>query len=167
MQHAQLQHVQQVLAASTKAGAAIANAAAPANTPAAVRTSALRTARITRVQQALFVQHLAAKHAKYVQATTSANTQAYNLAVQQLAAQYGVTVPAAAQRTLLGSATNIAPKHAPSAQTGACATVRTLAVQHGFNRKATLQAAAAQGINPATAATQYNIARTLHAAGKL
>lgn len=137
---------------------------APANTPAAVRTSALRTARLTRVQQTLFVQHLAAKHAKYVQATTSANTQAYHLAVQQLAAQYGVTAPVHATRTINGSATNIAPKHAPSAQTGACATVRTLAVQHGFNRAATLAACAAVGINPATAATQYNIARKAHVA---
>jgi hypothetical protein len=142
---------------------AAAHAAQVAAIHATVRTSALRTARITRVQQALFVKHLAAKHAKYVQATTVAKHAAYNLAVQQLAAQYGVTVPVAATRTINGSATNIAPKHAPSAQTGSCALVHQLAAQHGYNRAATLAACAAKGINPATAATQYNIARKAHA----
>lgn len=131
-------------------------------TTAATAVSALRTARITRVQQALFVRHIAAKHAKHVQATNVANQQAYTLAVQQLAAQYGVTVPANAQRTLLGSATNIAPKHAPSANQGSCALVHQLAAANGYNRKATLAAAAAAGVNPATAATQYNVARKAH-----
>lgn len=128
----------------------------------------LRAQRVARVQVALHAKHLAAKQAKYQAVTYATKLQAYNAAVAQLAAQMGVTAPAAQPvRTLLGNATNITPKHAPSATTGACATVRTLAAANGYNRKATLAAAAAQGINPATAATQYAIAKKLHQQGAL
>lgn len=109
-----------------------------------------------RVQAVLAVR--AAKHAARVQ---SRNMALYAAQVAALAAQYGID-PKLASRTLNGTATNIAPKHAPSAVTNACAAVRGLTVQLGFNRQAVLQAAAAAGINPATASTQYAKALKAH-----
>lgn len=109
---------------------------------------------VARMQQrvaAVLVQR-AAHHAARV---TARNLQAYNAQVAALQAQLGITPDMLQARAVHGAATNIAPKHAPSALVNACATVRELAAQHGFNRAATLAAAQALGINPATAATQY------------
>lgn len=126
-----------------------------------VAQGTLRAARLVAVKQALLVKRIAAKHATYVAAVQSANMVQYNLAVQQLAAQYGVPAAQAgvAQRTLLGAATNIHTQQAPSAHTGSTARARAIAVASGFNRKVALAQCASEGINPATAATQYSIAK--------
>lgn len=97
----------------------------------------LRVARVLRVATA--------KHA--------ANKAAYCAAVQQVQAQYGIS--ASAPR----SNTNRAV-HGASAVQGACAIVRGLvAANPQATRKQVLALAAAQGINPATAATQYAVAK--------
>lgn len=133
--------------------------AAPAlHTVAAPAT--LRAQRVARVQVALHAKHIAAKQAKYQTITYATKLAAYNAAAAQLAASMGLPVPAPAVTRTSVNSTN-APKHAASGVTGACAVVRALAAANGYNRKATLAAAAAQGINPATAATQYAIAKKL------
>ena len=82
---------------------------------------------------------------------------AYMLAVQQLAAQYNMPVP----NTLSVRAYNNAQKHAPSAVQGACGRVHAIAdeqadIAGNYDvRKQVLQQCKAEGINPATAATQY------------
>lgn len=117
-------------------------------------TSAVRTARIAAVQQAnnaLVQQVRSAARVTRVQQIAHNKQQAYMLAVQQLAVQYGVPVP----NTLSVRAYNNPQKHAPSAVRGACAQVHAIAAQHNGVRSATLAACAAAGINPATAATQY------------
>jgi hypothetical protein len=96
----------------------------------------LRIARVARVATAA---HLRNK-AKFV------------AQVQQLQAQYGVSSTQAATRT------NVA-QHPRSAVAGACKQVHAIAQQNGFNRAATLAACKAAGINPATAATQYAVAK--------
>lgn len=101
------------------------------------RTSTpLRTARVMRVATA--------KHLR--------NKAAFTLQVQQLQAQYGVASTQAATRT------NVA-QHPRSAVAGACKQVHAIAAQYGYNRAATLAACKAAGINPATAATQFAVAK--------
>lgn len=124
----------------------------------------LRAQRVARVQVALHAHRIAAKQAKYASVTYATKLAAYNAAAAQLAASMGLPMPTPAKAT---SGPAKAPQQGVASPSGACATVRALAVANGFNRKATLAAAAAQGINPATAATQYAIAKTLHAQGKL
>lgn len=111
----------------------------------------LRAVRIARVQVALHAKRIAKKQAVHAAAASASKQQAYMLAVQQLAAQFGVPVP----NTLSVRAYNNPQKHAPSAVQGACAQVHAIAAQCGGVRATTLAACKAAGINPATAATQY------------
>lgn len=122
-----------------------------------------RAKRIAAVGNAYRMRARNAKLAAHAAATQAYNQKAFMLAVQQLAAQHGVPAPT----TLSVRAPNTnAQKHAPSAQSGACAQVRALAVQHNYNRAATLQACAAAGINPATAATQFANAKRAYLAAQ-
>lgn len=132
------------------------------STPATYNAEAVRAARVDAVQATLYARHVAAKQAAHAQRTAAANKQAYLAQVAALAAQYNIAVPTAALRTVNGSATNIATKHAPSAKTGATHRVRELAAECNYDRQATLAAAAAEGINPNTAATQYAAAKKAH-----
>ena len=99
--------------------------------------------RIARVQEL----RKSKNEARRVAATQSA----YMLAVQQLAAQYGLPVP----NTMSVRPFNKPQQHAPSAVQGACGRVHALAEQNNGVRSATLAACKAEGINPATAATQF------------
>lgn len=119
-------------------------------------TTALRTQRIANLTTALLAKRATAKNTKYATTCANANKQAYMLAVQQLAAQYGVTVPAMHTARAAGTA-----KHAPSTVSGACAQVQAIAAQH-TTRAATIAACIAAGINPATASTQYAKYRKAH-----
>jgi hypothetical protein len=110
------------------------------------KTTTLRTARIAAVQQALYAKRVAAKQVKFANATALHNKKAYVLAVQQLAAQYGVTHNAPVNRV----------QRVPTG-TGICAQVHALCVANQGVRKLVLAAAHAAGINPATAATQYAV----------
>lgn len=97
-----------------------------------------------------------ARVARVANARANAHKGAYLLAVQQLAAQYGIAVPT----TLSVRSTGNTQVHAPSAVQGACAIVRGLvAANPTFTRKQVLALAQQQGINPATAATQYALAK--------
>lgn len=115
----------------------------------------LRAQRIAKVQVLLHSKRIAAKQQAYHAAQVAHNQQAYMLAVQQLAVQYGVAAP-----TTL-SVRNAVHKqqHAPSAASGACAQVHAIAAANNYVRAATLAACKQAGINPATAATQYAIAK--------
>ncbi len=111
----------------------------------------LRSVRIALVTSTLLQRRAAAKHAAHTSATLHANQHAYMLEVQQLAAQYGMPVP----NTMSVRPFNKKQQHAPSAVAGACARVHALAVANQGVRSTTLAACKAEGINPATAATQY------------
>lgn len=129
-----------------------------------VQPATLRATRMLQVTNALYRNRIAAKHAMHASNAVAANLAAYNAAVAALQAQHGITTPPAPTvqpglRTLNGYATNIAAKNPPSVAVGSCAQVHQIAAQYGFNRAATLQACMVAGINPATAATQFNIAR--------
>lgn len=118
-------------------------------TPATANTNARMQQRIAQVQ--------ALRASKNAQRRIARQQAAYMLAVQQLAAQYNMPVP----NTLSVRAYNNAQKHAPSAVQGACGRVHQIASEQaaiaGNNnvRKQVLQQCKAEGINPATAATQY------------
>lgn len=99
--------------------------------------------RIARVQQLRASKNEARR--------VAATQHSYMLAVQQLAAQYGLPVP----NTMSVRAYNNPQKHAPSAVQGACARVHAIAEQNHGVRAATLAACKEAGINPATAATQF------------
>lgn len=128
-----------------------------------LQQSALRMQRLAKVKHMLLMQHIAAKQAKHTQATYQSNVTAYQLAVQQLQAQYGVQAPVQQP----GSAVQRTTKAAPSAalvliegvQYAPVKAVHALYCLHKGVRKAVLQAAADLGINPSTAATQYAIAK--------
>jgi len=121
-----------------------------------------RAKRVTAVSNAYRTRARSAKLAAHVAATQAHNQQAYMLAVQQLAAQYGVPAPTTLSvRSVAGT-----QKHAPSAQSGACAQVRALAAANNYNRAATLAACKAAGINPATAATQFANAKRAYVAAQ-
>lgn len=112
----------------------------------------------------------AAKHAARIAARAAAqqalaNQQAYQTALAQLAATYGFAPPSitpaprANSATLQPSANQIQvngvwykPTHA----------VHALAALHNGNRKATLAACAAHGINVNTAQTQFAAYKKLH-----
>lgn len=111
----------------------------------------LRATRIALVTSTLLARRAAAKHAAHTSATLHANQHAYMLEVQQVSAKYGMPVP----NTMSVRPFNKRQQHAPSAQSGACARVHSIAVQCQGVRSATLAACKAEGINPATAATQY------------
>lgn len=123
-------------------------------TPSAASAPTLRATRIAAVQQAVVAIAQGARNAARtarLQAVAHSKQQAYMVAVQQLAAQYGVPVP----NTLSVRAYNKPQQHAPSTQRGACAQVHAIAAANNGVRSATLAACKAAGINPATAATQY------------
>lgn len=131
------------------------NATAPA-------ANTLRATRVAVVQAAAYAAlrtQQAAARMQRVAAAQHAKQQAYMLAVQQLAAQYGIDP---AHNTLAVRTMRTAQQHAPSAQAGACKQVHTIAAQCNGNRAATLAACKLAGINPATAATQYAKYRKAH-----
>lgn len=111
----------------------------------------LRAVRVARVQAALHRNRIAAKQVAHVAKVQAANNSAYLLAVQQLAAQYGVAAP----NTLSVRSVHTPQQHAPSTQPGACARVHAIAAQCNGVRSTTLAMCKQAGINPATAATQY------------
>lgn len=122
-------------------------------TAVAAPNNAVRNANnnaLVRLQQRVAAA-LALRAAKHNARVTARKQQAYMLAVQQLSAQYGMPVP----NTMSVRPVNTQQKHAPSAVQGACARVQSLCVQHNGVRSAVLAACKAEGINPATAATQY------------
>ena len=119
------------------------------------QAQATRTARLAAVHVAYRARAQAAKRTAHAAATQAANQSAYLLAVQQLAAQYGVAAPT----TLSVRASTHKQQHAPSAQSGACAQVHALAAANNYVRAATLAACKQAGINPATAATQFAVAK--------
>lgn len=120
----------------------------------------LRATRIAAVQEALMQRRAAAKSAAY-EAAAKAHAEkveaaeklaAYREQCARLAAEMGVVVKGAGVRTST-AATPTAPR------TGVTKQVWELAAQHGFDRKATLAACEALGINSATAKTQYALAK--------
>lgn len=125
----------------------------PAGTVALTSATPLRTARVAAVQRALYARYQAAKIYRARQVTALAKKQAYTKALIALQQEHGMQTAAPQQITA----------HAPRAAQGTGVThrVRALAAQYGFNRALTLQACAAEGINPATAATQYQYAKKL------
>lgn len=138
--------------------------AAPQHT--VVQPATLRAARMLRVTNMLYSKRVAAKQATNAVLLQQRNLAAYNAAVAALQLLHGVapTQQVAINvsnntRTLNGYATNIVAKQPPSVAPGSCAQVHQIAAQYGFNRAATLRACMVAGINPATAATQFNIAR--------
>lgn len=87
------------------------------------------------------------------QLTVAANKQAYLLAVQQLAAQYGLPAPTQAQRPVRNT-----QQHSASTVPSACKAVHAIcAANPGAARKFVIDLCVKQGINPATAATQFGI----------
>lgn len=141
-----------------------ATAAAVATQPAAPN---LRALRIAAVQAALVAKRVAAKQAKYLAAQAAFTAQqdllakhaAYQLQVAQLQAQYGIAptqhaAPRANSATVKPSGTAILVN---GVHYTPCKAVHAIAALHAGNRKATLAACTAAGINPATAATQYGI----------
>jgi hypothetical protein len=118
---------------------------------------ALRAARLSAVQEKLLAVARATRAAGLAArkiAIQHTKQQAYMMAVQQLAAQYGVAPVTQQVRSVAGT-----QKHAPSTKSGACKQVHALAQEHNFDRAKTLAACIAAGINPATAATQFAIAK--------
>lgn len=122
----------------------------------------MQTTKLSKNASARYQQRIAAvqqlRASKNAARALAAQQQAYMLAVQQLAAQYNMPVP----NTLSVRSVAHAQKHAPSAVQGACAAVHKIATEvsaaNGGSTKVRAQVLAAckaQGINPATAATQY------------
>lgn len=118
----------------------------------AARLSACATANATYAKQARSAARTARKQA--VQATKQ---QAYMLAVQQLAAQYGVPVPTTLSVRAQGI--NRAQVHAPSTIQGACGVVRAWVAANPLATRAMCLQHFNGTINPATVSTQYAIAR--------
>ena len=119
-------------------------------------TQATRAARIAAVQGALYNQFKQAKQAKYQTASLKARQAAYMLAVQQLAAEHGLPAP-----NTMSVRNGSKQTYAPSNKPGACATVHELAAQYHYDRKATISAAIAQGINANTASKQFADAKRI------
>lgn len=116
------------------------------------QVSALRAARTAAVTAAVTAIATQVR----TQQRNARKQQAYMLAVQQVAARYGMQVP----NTLSVRATGArAQQHAPSSTGGACKQVHAIAAANNYNRANTLAACKAAGINPATAATQYALAK--------
>ncbi len=120
---------------------------------------ATRAARIAKAGTLARAQRTNAKQQAYVAATATHNQQAYLLAVQQLAAQYGLPAPA----TLAVRAVSTKQSNPASSVQGACALVRTWCAA---NPTATVAAAkqhfsGTNYINPSTVATQHGITRKL------
>lgn len=124
-------------------------AAAQAKLP---KNGALRAIRIAAVHAALRAKRTAHKLHLHVCATNAYKQQAYLAAVQQLAVSYGLDP---AQNTVAVRSVHAKQNHAPSAQAGACARVHALCELHNGVRANVLAACKQEGINPATAATQY------------
>lgn len=122
--------------------------------------TALRAARIATAQalQAQMRNTLRTQRVQQLVATKlHAQQQAYLLAVQQLQLQHGITAPITLAVRAGGLRTQT---HAQSAVQGACGIVRALVHNNPTQTRAwVLQQAALQGINPATASTQYQVAR--------
>jgi hypothetical protein len=125
-------------------------ATANANNAAAHAARVAANNAVVRMQQRIAAVQ-ALRKAKHQARITARTQSAYMQEVQALAAKYNLPVP----NTMSVRAYNNPQKHAPSAVQGACAAVHALAEQCNGDRKATLAACKAAGINPATAATQY------------
>lgn len=96
--------------------------------------------------------------ARVTAARVARNQTAYQMAVQQVAAQYGVAVPVRTH-TMHNPRVAGTVRFAPSTTPNACRQVHALAAQHGYHRANTLAACHAAGINPATASTQFALAK--------
>ena len=124
------------------------------------QTSALRTARIATahaLQQAMRNTLRSARLQQINATKLHAQQQAYLAAVQALQQQMGITAPITVAVRAGGLRTQT---HAQSAVQGACSIVRALVLNNPTQPRAwVLQQAALQGINPATASTQYQVAR--------
>ena len=117
-------------------------------------TSTLRANRVAAVQSALLLRRSAAKATKYLAAVA-----AYNAVAEAAAKQAAYQAELKALQEKFGFAMQPATKVSAPRGTGACAQVHAIAAANKFDRKATLAACAAAGINPATAATQYAVAK--------
>lgn len=120
------------------------------NTTRATRLQAVAAATQAIVQGV----RVAARNARK-QAAQASKQQAYMLAVQQLATQYGVPVP----NTLSVRAVAGAQKHAPSTVQGACSVVRAWVAANPTATRAQALQHFAGTINPATVSTQFAAAR--------
>lgn len=117
--------------------------------------SSLRAKRIAALQVACYAKRVASKQAKHAAATNAAKQAAYLVAVQQLAAQYGVPVPTQAVRSVPTQ-----QRFAPSSKPGACKQVHAICAANPTSTRAQVLALCyAAGINPATASTQYALYR--------
>lgn len=131
----------------------------------------LRARRLAAIQVTLQQRRIAAKQAKFVAVSQAhadeqarlAKQQAYQLAVEQLAAQYGIPLhqhvaPRANSATVVPSRNQVL---IDGQYFTPCKAVHELAAIHG-NRKDTLAACKLHGINPATAATQWGVYKKEH-----
>jgi hypothetical protein len=135
----------------------------------------LRARRVAAVQAALYARYHAAKQAKHAAAVAAyneaqqklANEQAFAAALAQLHAQFGIAVQPVAPRA--NSATTN-----PSAQAinvngvllkPVAAVHAICAANPNAARKQVIALCVQAGINPATAATQYNVYKQKHANG--
>ena len=118
-----------------------------------MRNATAKNNTVTRNQQRIAaVQQLrASKNAARI---TARNKQAYMLAVQQLATQYGLPAPTQALRSV-----STVQKHAASTVKGACGIVRAYVTANPTATVLQVKQHFSATINPATVATQYNIAR--------
>lgn len=103
-------------------------------------------------QRIAAVQQLRAS--KHTARITARNKQAYMLAVQQLATQYGLPAPTQALRSV-----SSVQKHAASTVKGACGIVRAYVTANPLATVQQVKQHFSATINPATVATQFNIAR--------
>jgi len=166
-----MQNAQQTKAATsnvTPAANTPANAAnnaprvhsVPAGTVALTTVTPLRAARIAAVQRTLYAQYKAAKAAKAKQAAIAAAQRAYAAQLATLQAQHTQAMQALGIAVPQPITAHNAAQRAPSmGGTGVTHVVRQIAAQNGYVRAAVLQACALAGINPATAATQFAIAK--------
>lgn len=120
-----------------------------------------RAARIAAVCNAYRARARNAKLAQHAAAQQQAQHAAGMLAMQQLAAQYGLPAPVfgAAPNARANSATaqpSVAMVNINGTMHKPTKAVHVLAAMH-ITRKATLAACAAHGINPATASTQFGV----------
>jgi hypothetical protein len=133
----------------------------------------LRARRVAAVQQALYAQRIAAKQAKYTAAVAAYNDAqqklaqqaAFNAAVAELHAKFGIAVQPVAPRA--NSATT-APSASAINVNGVL--LKPVAAVHAIcaanpnaTRKQVIAACIQAGINPATAATQYGVYKQKHA----
>lgn len=128
------------------------------------RVALVQTQRAVKYRAAKLQAHNVAQAAWVAQQQQLQQTQAFNLAVQQLAAQYGVAINPTSVAPRANSAT-VQPSSNVVLVNGVylrpVAAVHAIAAQYN-NRKQTIAACLAAGINPATAATQWGVYKKQH-----